>query len=246
MSESERIRREYARRAERVPSSRYAASSPAQLFMRQIRERAVLRLLADAGRIPLAGAHILEIGCGQGQWLVDFETWGATRRNLAGIDLISPRVELAQARLSDLRTESGAVVVKGADIRVGDASRLPWPDDSQDIVLQSMVFSSILNEDMRRQVASEMTRVLAPRGVILWNDFFVGNPSNANLRGVGKAEISRLFPGFERRLRRITLAPPVARWIVPASVFIAEMMERTTLLNTQYVGLLWRSAAEGG
>ena len=59
--------------------------------------------------------RILEVGCGRGARLLDFERWGAKRGHLAGIDLIESFVEAARAR------------VPGADVRQGDAAGLPWP-----------------------------------------------------------------------------------------------------------------------
>jgi ubiquinone/menaquinone biosynthesis C-methylase UbiE len=90
----------------------------------------------------------------------------------------------------------------GADLRHGDASRLPWPSGHFDIVLQSTVFSSILEAAMRAAVAAEMTRVLAPGGANLWNDFFVDSPRNRAVRGIRRREIAALFPGFDVELRR--------------------------------------------
>src|SRR5215467_6730268 len=79
---------------------------------------------------------------------------------------------------------------------------------------------------MKRQMASEMCRVLKPDGLILWYDYHMNNPWNAGVRGVKKREIHRLFPGCSIDLRRITLAPPFARWIVPRSWLLAYLLER--------------------
>src|SRR4051794_17861525 len=98
-TEADRIRAEYARRSADIPNERYSPASSAQMFMRQTRERAVVRLLRDAGVVPLSGRRILDVGCGDGQWLADFETWGAERTLLAGIDLLPDRVASAQRRL---------------------------------------------------------------------------------------------------------------------------------------------------
>jgi len=104
--------------------------------------------------MPLGGQKILDIGCGDGRHLVDLESWGARRGDLAGIDLSESRVLRARTRLCAARAES-----LGADIRVGEASNLPWPDATFDIVHQSTVFTSIIDDRMKQAVADEMLRV---------------------------------------------------------------------------------------
>ena len=229
MPEADRIVAEYARRDASIPRERYLPAAPAQVLVRESRERAVLSVLRRAGMLPLRGRRILDVGCGTGQWLVDFETWGAERNRLAGIDLMPNRIAAARARLTP-----------GADLREGDASRLPWPSSCFEIVVQSTVFSSVLDTATRRTLAAEMARVLAPVGVILWNDFFVNNPGNSAVRGVRRGEIAGLFPGFRVELRRITLAPPLARAVAPRSQLAAIAIEALRIFNTHYLGVLRR------
>jgi SAM-dependent methyltransferase len=238
--EADRIVREYERRRSELPRGRYTITRPENLFIRQARERVLIRLLARSGRLPLADARILDVGCGGGQLLVDFETWGASRGNLAGIDLIPDRVERARARLCAERDEHGAVVAPGAEIVAGDASELPWADGSFDLVCQGMVFSSVLDEEMRLAVAREMARVLAPGGAVVWYDFFVDNPSNPNVRGVRAGEVAALFPGFRMRRRRVTLLPPLSRRLTPRSRLAAELLHELRVLNTHLLALLER------
>jgi hypothetical protein len=46
---------------------------------------------------------------------------------------------------------------------------------------------------------------------VLWYDFTVDNPRNADVRGVPLARVRALFPEGRVQARRITLAPPIAR-----------------------------------
>jgi ubiquinone/menaquinone biosynthesis C-methylase UbiE len=242
VGEIDRIEREYERREKEIPRDFYSLENLANLFRRQSWERTVLRVLSKARAFPLADRRILDVGCGSGQWLIDFESWGATRKNLAGIDLLPSRVCGARSRLSGFRDEDGAVSL-GADIREGNAAALPWNDQTFDIVCQSTVFSSILDPGMRRAVAVEMARVLAPQGAIIWYDFFVNNPRNPHVRGVKRSEISELFPAFASMSERITLLPPLSRWLVPISWLTAEGLERMRVLNTHLLVLLRRSSS---
>jgi ubiquinone/menaquinone biosynthesis C-methylase UbiE len=236
MNEVQRISEEYRRRARDIPAGAYSLTEPVNLFFTQQRARHALALLRRLRVFPLRDKHILEIGCGGGGWLPDLESWGARRGNLAGIDLDDARVATARRRLSGLRDAQGNLLAPGADIRLGDASDLPWPDASFDLVLQSTVFTSILDEGMKRAVAGEMLRVLKPRGIILWYDFFYNNPRNPHVRGVGKREIQSLFPNCLVSLRRITLAPPIAKRIVSFTWLGALVLEKLYLLNTHYLG----------
>ncbi len=50
---------------------------------------------------------------------------------------------------------------------------------------------------MKRKIASEMLRVLKEDGSIIWYDFFVRDPRNKDVSGIGKNEIRQLFPGCQ-------------------------------------------------
>jgi len=83
-----------------------------------------------------------------------------------------------------------------------------------------------------------MVRVTKPGGIILWYDLRFNNPWNPNVRGIEAAEIRSLFPGCNVRLERLTLAPPLARHIVPISYPIALMIEQLPFLRTHYLGVI--------
>jgi SAM-dependent methyltransferase len=223
--EAARIRAEYARRAVELPASLYEPSRVENVFLHQSVERAALAALTRAGMLPIADRRILDVGCGDGEWLIDVTRWNADPARVSGIDLVPARVSRARKRMPAL------------DIRLGDASDLPWDDDEFDIVLQSMTISSILDLDSRRAAAREMARVTRPGGIVLWYDFFV-NPVNRNVRSVRKSEIRRLFPGFALDLRRTTLAPPLTRRLVPVSWATASVLAATHLLDTHYLATL--------
>lgn len=230
--EADRIVSEYRRRDRAIDPDTYALWRPVNLFFQQGRARATLDELGRRGVFPLGDRRILDVGCGRGSGLVQLEEWGARRDRLAGIDLLPDRVDEARARLA------------GADLRVGDASALPWPDAHFDIVCQATVFSSILDDTLQDRVAAEMRRVLRPDGVIVWYDFRYDNPANPHVRGVRKERIARLFPGMSCRLRRVTLAPPLARRLVPLTWTGATLLERLVVLNTHYVAVLWFDRSE--
>ena len=226
MSEADRIRAEYDRRQREIPSDFYAFDRAPNLFFLHGRERALRDLLGQNGLLPLTGKRLLEIGCGNGEWFSTFQRLGLARPDLAGIDLDQSRIDGARR------------VAPEADLRAGDATKLPWPDSSFDLVFQSTVFSSILDESMRREVAAQMLRVLKPGGAILWYDFSFDNPRNPAVRGVRKAQVAALFPQLKATFTRVTLAPPLARRLVPLSWTVSSLLESLKLLNTHLLAIL--------
>jgi SAM-dependent methyltransferase len=173
---------------------------------------------------PINGRSVLDIGCGSGTRLMAFRDMGAGK--LAGIDLIADRCALARQTAPD------------AEIVLGSAHSLPWPDRHFDIVSQFLVFTSILDPILKQRIALEMMRVLKPSGVIVWHDFRVNNPRNRQVKGIRRAEICALFPFCNVDLRSILLAPPLASVLVRRSPRFASMLEKLPFLRTHYLGFI--------
>lgn len=226
--ETARILAEYQRREAELPADFYALHYAPNLFSHQGQQRGLLQTLERSRLLPLNDRQILDVGCGHGQWLALFELFDASQQNIAGIELGDERATAARRRFPR------------ADIRTGDAADLPWTDASFDIVSQATMFTSILDAGVKRRIASEMLRVLKPRGIVIWYDFLVNNPRNPNVRGVGRRELHELFPGCRIELRRMTLAPPLARRIVPVSWPLARVLENCKILNTHYLATIRR------
>jgi SAM-dependent methyltransferase len=216
--ERRRVRQAYARRGD---AAQYQAVPNAHIFHVQERERRVVHVLRTNGMLPLAGKRILEVGCGTGGWLRDFVRWGADPERLHGVDVRPNALEEARRRCPS------AVTLVHAD-----AMRLPFADASFDIVVQSTVMSSVLDVEIRRLVAREMRRVVRSSGLILSYDFCFDNPRNRDVRGVSRREVAALFAGCRVRARRITLAPPLARWLVDRSWLTCEILTRVPWLCT--------------
>jgi ubiquinone/menaquinone biosynthesis C-methylase UbiE len=101
------------------------------------------------------GEHLLEIGCGAGAVLgILGQTFPGLK--LAGIDLEQKQIDYAQSHLADLD-------VKTADLRVGDATKLPWQDNYFDHVYAIWFLEHLSNP---LQVLQEAKRVIRPGGTI--------------------------------------------------------------------------------
>jgi len=48
-------------------------------------------------------------------------------------------------------------------------------------------------------------------------DLAIDNPRNPNMIGLSRREFARLFAGCQVKVRRTTLAAPLARWLAPNS-----------------------------
>ena len=214
---------------------RYSWFSSGHLFLIQEREREIIRLLRKKGIDSFDHLQILEVGCGEGYWIRQFINWGARPENINGVDLLPLRVDEARRLCPD-----------GVRVECGSATNLKYPDQTFDLIHQSTVFSSVLDWDMKKAIASEMQRVLKADGLILWYDFHMDNPKNPDVQGVKKAEIFQLFPEYRVELRRITLAPPVARIMAKYSLFTCYLLERLKVINTHYLGVIQRKDVDGG
>ena len=226
LAEEARIKRAYKKQK---PAGYYSWFDPGNLFLVQERERLLLKRLKQAGRAPLAGQRLLEIGCGSGHWLREFVKWGIKPVDITGVDL-----------RPDVLASAAELCPQGVTLRCSNGSLLDFPDESFDLVLQSLVFTSVLDQAMKDEMAREMLRVLKKDGLIIWYDFHVDNPWNPNVRGVRKAEITRLFSGCSIAVDRVSLALPVAKWLAPWSWFLCYVLDRLRVLNTHYLALIYK------
>lgn len=230
MKEVARIQREYARREAEIPAGFYDLTRPAIYFAHCQLARRIVVMLERAGVLPLEGRKIADVGCGTGNWLLQFIQWGTRPENLFGIDLNPSRIEQARSKIPE------------AQIEIGDASQLPWPSETFDLVCQFTAFSSVLDQQMRRDMASEMMRIVKPTGAILSYDLIVAPPSNPNVLPISAASVRRLFPGCRIDVERLTLAPPLARFVAPHSWAVASLLERIPFLRSHNLMLIRKAA----
>ena len=199
--QQQELRAVAARYARRTAGDLYSPLRPEVWQWLQERQRTMLRLFRAQGIDELAPLHLAEVGCGSGGNLLELLRLGFTPRHLTGIELLPDRHEAARQALP-----------AATRVWLGDATEAPVEPGSQHLVLQSTVFSSLLDDGVQQRLADAMWRWLRPGGAVLWYDFTVDNPRNRDVRGVPLARVRALFPGASRLVaRRITLAPPLAR-----------------------------------
>lgn len=219
--ETEAIRARYSRRATNVDSRRYSMLTAANWQTVQERQRAMLRLFQAVGLIELGGLRLAEVGAGTGGNLLELLRAGFAPENLIGVDLLPERAEVARHVLpSAVRFESG------------DATELFIEPGSLDIVYQSVVFSSLLDNAFQLCLAQAMWRWLKPGGAVLWYDFTYNNPANPDVRGVPISRVRALFPEGLIRSQRITLAPPLARRVAAVHPSLYTLFNLMPALRT--------------
>jgi SAM-dependent methyltransferase len=224
--EAARLERAYERRTAEH-AVRYSWFSAAHVWLMQARERDTLRALRQARPEGLRRARILDAGCGSGFWMREFVRWGAEPRNVHGVDLLRSRT-----------TETRRWSARAHGVALANAAALPYRDAAFDIVHQAVMVTSILDEDVRRMVARELTRVAAPTGIILWYDFHVNNPANPDVRRVTRRDLERLFPDGTISFRRVGLAPPVARVVAPLSGWACDALRVLPWLCTHHLAVI--------
>jgi hypothetical protein len=72
---------------------------------------------------------------------------------------------------------------------------------------------------------------------VLWYDFTVDNPRNPDVRGVPPGRVRQLFPAGRIDVRRVTLAPPLARRVVRWHPALYTAFNALPLLRTH--ALCW-------
>jgi len=201
-TEADAVRERYARRPDAAHDARYRMLNPAVWQSMQERQRALLRQFARAGLGDLSALRLLEVGCGSGGNLLELLRLGFAPEHLMGIELLPERHAAARH-----------VLPAAAIVWLGDAVQAPIEPGSLDLVLQSTVFSSLLDGAFQHKLAAAMWHWLRPGGHVLWYDFTVDNPRNPDVRGVPLARVRTLFPQGHVSAQRVTLAPPLARLV---------------------------------
>ncbi|HET7795013.1 MAG TPA: class I SAM-dependent methyltransferase [Rhizobacter sp.] len=213
------VRERYARRPPRDP--RYSLLNPSALMAWQERQRALLSLFKRLGFTDLSALRLHEVGCGSGGNLLECLLMGFAPEHLSGVELLPERHVEARARLPD-----------AVNLQQGDALLLAPPPESVDIVLQSTVFSSLLDDGFQQRLAASMWSAVKPGGGVLWYDFTVDNPRNRDVRGVPLARVRALFPQGQLQAQRVTLAPPIARTVSRLHPALYTLFNTVPLLRT--------------
>jgi len=142
---------------------------------------------------------ILEIGAGQGGNIALLKEMGFNDQTIFINELLPERIAHVKNNYP------------GIKVYEGNALEINF-DRKFDCIFQSTVFTSILNDNTRIELANKMWDLLKPGGIILWYDFIYNNPNNADVKKVSINEVKQLFKNASgSRIIKVTLAPPIGR-----------------------------------
>ncbi len=108
---------------------------------------------------PKEGMLVLDVGCGTGIHLERYQKAGC---KVFGIDLSTSMLQIARNRLGS-----------SANLHLGDASKMPYPDGNFDLIIMSTVLHE-MPPTVRSAVIDESKRTLKDDGRILLIDFHPG------------------------------------------------------------------------
>ncbi|MFO0322193.1 MAG: methyltransferase domain-containing protein [Bacteroidota bacterium] len=195
MSLSEQINLQYRKRENK--ESLYNAGYYTDYAQAEINKN--IQYFLEKSFANFKNLSLLEIGAGTGQNAYIFESFGFQRSNISFNELLKERIEAIKSKFPDNK------------VYEGDATVVPI-DKKFDVIFQSVVFTSILKQEDRVNLANRMWRLLNENGIILWYDFIYNNPKNKDVRKVTAKEVKELFPqNSSMLLKKITLAPPIGR-----------------------------------
>lgn len=108
---------------------------------------------------PREGMRVLDVGCGTGIHLEQYQKAGCV---VFGVDLSPSMLQVARKRLGG-----------GANLQLGDASRMPFANKTFDLIIMSTVLHEMSGE-IRSAVLNESKRILKEHGRMLLIDFHAG------------------------------------------------------------------------
>jgi ubiquinone/menaquinone biosynthesis C-methylase UbiE len=114
----------------------------------------ILRLVTAKALSNQRGGRAIDIGCGGGRLVISI----AKRHPLmevVGLDLSDEMINLANRRASQVGLS------KRVKFRIGDAERVPFPDESFDLVVSTL---SLHHWSKPERVFDEVARILIPGG----------------------------------------------------------------------------------
>jgi ubiquinone/menaquinone biosynthesis C-methylase UbiE len=200
---------------------------PLALFYRHQLELALTRALRREG-VALEGKRLLEDGCERGNLLRQLLELGASPGRCVGLDR-------DVAALRDGRDKTAAAV----RFVCGDAGALPFRAGAFDVVVQSLLFSSLPPGEARERAAAEVGRVLADDGVLVWYDF-VERAKEGLPRGLELGEVRELFPGWRLAAYKFGLRFRWVHFLVNKWRWLAQTLASLGVARSHYVIIMRR------
>jgi SAM-dependent methyltransferase len=222
--EADRLDAVYARRYRRELTLGFEGFSHAlRLHCRYLD---LFRLLARHGLGSLADLDVLDAGSGQGDFLLTLLHWGVDPKRLVAVEARRDAAEFSKTRLPHIRTE------------IADLRNMGFDGPCFDLVFVNTVFSSILDDEIRRQVSSEILSVVRPGGRVVIYDMSIRNPRNPDVKPVKVADIKKMFGDTRVESTRLSLAPPIGRLLVGPLWRLSLLLEALVPLRSHRLSVV--------
>lgn len=218
---SEEIATNYAKRE--AKKHLYAFHQPDLRLHMAERERALSAFLKNAFDGTLSGRSCLDVGCGKGGFLRQLAEWGADPADLTGTELLPDRIQAARLLSPPAMTW-----------HLGDLESLPG-NSRYDLLSAFTVFSSVLDQDIRKSLACQMWEKVKPGGWVVIFDFKLNNPNNSDVRKVTRRELRDWWPAQRFSYQTLLLLPPLARLIAPRSYPLASLLAALPPLRSHFI-----------
>ncbi|MFO7891116.1 MAG: class I SAM-dependent methyltransferase [bacterium] len=165
------------------------------------RERIYQKKILKHFRDKVSEIRFLEIGAGFGYNLHFIARMGIPWANIWANELLDNRIKALEQSFPTIN------IIPGDALDINENLKF-------DLILISTVYTSILNNELRRNISEKALNLLENGGMILLYDFIYDNPGNKDVKSIKKKDIKSLFneaAGIE--FSSTTLAPPIGRRI---------------------------------
>jgi ubiquinone/menaquinone biosynthesis C-methylase UbiE len=137
---------------------------------------------------------LLDLGCGRGAVLLAAAKLLPNGRAL-GVDIWRAD-QTDNSQQNTLRNAELEGVADRVEVRTADITDLPFPDDSVDVIVSSLVVHNIPSPQARAKAISEAARVLRPRGRLVLADIWATRRHVRQLRELGWSDARRRGLGW--------------------------------------------------
>ena len=182
-----------------------------------------IKNILEEKQINVTNKTILDVGCASGQKLKILTQLGFDKSNIYGIDIRKESIKKAILKSPE------------SHFSMMDARKILYSNDKFDFINVFTLFSSVISQNNRRKVVKEISRVLKPKGYIIYYDLRYNNPLNTNTKSMTEKNINSLFSGFDIEKKSITLLPPLARNLGRFTSFFYPIFSKISFLNTHFL-----------
>ena len=154
MNEIDEIKRRYEKREKNKSAFSTKGNISFEINKNREREKRYEEIIERHFSGTISDLKFLEIGAGDGKNINIFTSFGIKSENIWVNELIPDRIEVIKKNHNDIH------VLEGNALEVNNIG--PF-----DIILQSLVFTSILDQKFKINLAQKMLELLKPNGIII-------------------------------------------------------------------------------